>query len=73
MKQPVGGFDVDTDDLAANLRELADGIDNGDVHVTGGYEGESIMVEDATEFKFELSFIASSDSYGEFFNHGDGE
>jgi len=72
MSDIENAYDIDTDALVANLRELADGIEAGEVFILGGEEGLSTEVnQGGTEFKFSLRFNAVDEEYANFYKHGD--
>lgn len=55
----IQGVDVDTDELAAGLRRLADGIESGQVHVTDAETGQCVDAYDAARFDLSLSYHAT--------------
>lgn len=54
---PINGFDVDTDALAAYLRDLAAGIDEGDVAVVHADDGIEASADEDIVTSFAVNYI----------------
>lgn len=60
-RRHIQGRDVDTEAFASNLREIADGIEDGSIGVDSITKRETANADDLTEFGLTLDFVATHD------------
>jgi len=53
---PRSGFDVDTDHLATVLRDIADGMDSGDLRIMGVESDHTAGPEDPSEVTLAVTY-----------------